>query len=298
MTVEEVLAFAARAKAKEQIAAYLTATNVSGFCKTPIEKLADEFVSMPRAAEQARELQRFVTLGPQSRVLEVGSGFGTFIYYCRTQGLFDCRGVEPGEPPYEATLNIAWGLLDSAGIDRSVITRGFGEDMPYETASFDAVYSVSCLEHTQDPRKVLAEVVRVLKPGGTAVLNFPNYGSWWEGHYNTIMLPHTPKWLFKLQVKAMGRSTDFADTLQFITYSKLVDWLKDQTKDVEIVSTGQQIWAERVRGLSFSEWNALGRVKELTGLVKKLGLDSMLLKLGTKLHWETPFILVLRRRSI
>ena len=44
---------------------------------------------------------------------------------------------------------------------------GVGESLPYPNACFDAVVCVDVLEHVSDLTKVLAEVVRVLKPGGT-----------------------------------------------------------------------------------------------------------------------------------
>ncbi|MDR6874168.1 SAM-dependent methyltransferase [Bosea sp. BE125] len=281
----------------KDIEAFLHDTHVSDFCKTPIDRLAREFLSVERSGEQVRELSRFAAITPTSRVLEVGSGFGTFVYYCRVNDICDCHGLEPGLPPYAATLDISRRLLDSAGIPASVIEEGIGESMPYADASFDAIYSVSCLEHTQDPKAVLSEVARVLKPGGVAVINFPNYGSWWEGHYNFFMLPHTPKWLFKIIARLRGRSPDFADTLQFITYGKLMGWLAPLKDKVDIVSTGQEIFRERVNGLQFSEWNGLGAVKQGVGLLKRLHLDQLLIRIGIKLHWETPFVLVLRRKA-
>lgn len=43
---------------------------------------------------------------------------------------------------------------------------GIGEALPYTEASFDAVVCVDVLEHVQDLGQVLAEVARVLRPGG------------------------------------------------------------------------------------------------------------------------------------
>ena len=43
---------------------------------------------------------------------------------------------------------------------------GVGEALPYDSASFDAVVCVDVLEHVADLTKVLAEVARVLRPGG------------------------------------------------------------------------------------------------------------------------------------
>lgn len=43
---------------------------------------------------------------------------------------------------------------------------GVGEALPYKDAAFDYVVSVDVLEHVSDLKQVLAEVARVLKPGG------------------------------------------------------------------------------------------------------------------------------------
>jgi 2-polyprenyl-6-hydroxyphenyl methylase / 3-demethylubiquinone-9 3-methyltransferase len=43
---------------------------------------------------------------------------------------------------------------------------GVGEALPYADASFDAVVCVDVLEHVADLNRVLAEVARILRPGG------------------------------------------------------------------------------------------------------------------------------------
>ncbi len=46
--------------------------------------------------------------------------------------------------------------------------------LPFAGASFASVLAVHSIEHVPDPERVLAEVVRVLEPGGTAMLVTPN----------------------------------------------------------------------------------------------------------------------------
>jgi len=46
-------------------------------------------------------------------------------------------------------------------------------DLPFPNGYFDAVISSEVIEHVQDPRKLLSEVSRVLKPGGVAVISTP-----------------------------------------------------------------------------------------------------------------------------
>jgi ubiquinone/menaquinone biosynthesis C-methylase UbiE len=46
--------------------------------------------------------------------------------------------------------------------------------MPFAGASFDRVYSIGCLHHTGDLPRAVAEVQRVLRPGGRAVVMLYN----------------------------------------------------------------------------------------------------------------------------
>jgi SAM-dependent methyltransferase len=66
-------------------------------------------------------------------------------------------------------------------IDASVLAEQAREthaadmrDLPLEPARFDSVICVQAIEHVPDPERVVAEVVRVLKPTGRAVFVTPN----------------------------------------------------------------------------------------------------------------------------
>jgi len=52
------------------------------------------------------------------------------------------------------------------------------EDLPFEDGSFDIVYSYGVLHHSPDTARALAEVRRVLKSGGTALIMLYNLRSW------------------------------------------------------------------------------------------------------------------------
>jgi SAM-dependent methyltransferase len=65
-----------------------------------------------------------------------------------------------------------------------------GEDLPFADASFDVVFSNDVLEHVRDDRRSAREIVRVLRPGGRAVIYVPNrlylfetHGIYWRGEY-------------------------------------------------------------------------------------------------------------------
>jgi SAM-dependent methyltransferase len=61
--------------------------------------------------------------------------------------------------------------------------------LPYGDARFDLVCAFDIVEHTRDDRRALADLARVLDPGGTLVLSVPLYMHAWTffdemvGHY-------------------------------------------------------------------------------------------------------------------
>jgi SAM-dependent methyltransferase len=53
-----------------------------------------------------------------------------------------------------------------------------GEELAFEDSSFDVVYAHGVLQYTVDGRRMLAEIYRVLRPGGEAILMVYNRYSW------------------------------------------------------------------------------------------------------------------------
>ena len=66
--------------------------------------------------------------------------------------------------------------LDSLRANRSVHlrVRGSAEQLPFTSNTFDLVTANMVVEHAEDPRSLLRDVQRVLRPGGTFIFHTPN----------------------------------------------------------------------------------------------------------------------------
>jgi SAM-dependent methyltransferase len=71
-----------------------------------------------------------------------------------------------------------------------------GEYLPFPSNSFDLVLSHEVLEHVQDDRLTIREIVRTLRPGGRLLLFCPNrgypfetHGVYWKGKYHFGNIP-------------------------------------------------------------------------------------------------------------
>jgi SAM-dependent methyltransferase len=68
--------------------------------------------------------------------------------------------------------------------DRKVLcVAGSGEDMPFANAQFRFVYCVNVIDHTPRPDRMIAEIRRVLAPGGTLYFQVNFDEELWIGHY-------------------------------------------------------------------------------------------------------------------
>ncbi len=101
------------------------------------------------------------------RLLDIGCGSGTLIGLLKKRGL-SVLGIDTSEEAsqlaaHESDVRVIVGRLDQAG---------FG------ISSFDIVTMFHVIEHVTNPREVLGEVQRILKPGGILIAQVPNIDSW------------------------------------------------------------------------------------------------------------------------
>ena len=127
---------------------------------------------------------REVTARLEGRVLDVGCGEQPYRPWMTAASEYVGVDVEPG-PGIEAVICP-------------------GEAWPLPDAAFDSVLCTQVLEHDSDPRHTLAEIDRVLAPGGTAVVSVPFA-------YNEHMAPHDyRRW------SAAGITLDVGDRFEVV----------------------------------------------------------------------------------
>lgn len=124
------------------------------------------------------------------RILENGCGVGMYVEHLAPFG-GEVIGLEYDfERAAEARMNSPH-ILNAAG-----------EFLPLQTSTLDLILSHEVIEHVQDDRAAIREMIRALKPGGRVVIFCPNrgypfetHGIYWKGKYyfgNKIFVNYLP----------------------------------------------------------------------------------------------------------
>jgi SAM-dependent methyltransferase len=130
-------------------------------------------------------------LGPLAgkRVLDVGCGKGRF-----------ARALRAEEPAGEF-----WGLDLSEEMLRyvppGIHTRaGSMTELPFDDAFFDAAYATESLEHAVEIERAVAEICRVVKPGGRIAIIDKN-----AEHWGRLRTPEWERWFRPKELEGLLR---------------------------------------------------------------------------------------------
>jgi SAM-dependent methyltransferase len=147
-------------------------------------------------------------------VLDLGCGFGgRSVAYQRLTGSY-IVGLEIDSRMAGPALRFARSMSETTDAVDACFAAGVGEALPFASGSFDAVLCYDVFEHVQDPGTTLAEIHRVLKPGGSLLTVFPPYfhpkGSHMEGYisrlpYANVLFPS------KILIKAIDELLEERD---------------------------------------------------------------------------------------
>lgn len=145
-------------------------------------------------AGQLRRLDMIVIAAGErikGMILENGCGVGMYVEHLSPFG-----GTVIGlEYDFERTVE--------AGMNSPHILNAAGEFIPLPSSTFDLILSHEVIEHVQDDRTAIEEMIRALKPGGRVVIFCPNrgypfetHGIYWNGKYhfgNKLFVNYLPR---------------------------------------------------------------------------------------------------------
>jgi ubiquinone/menaquinone biosynthesis C-methylase UbiE len=136
------------------------------------------------------------------RVLDVGCGKGRFARVLRER-------YPQGE---------IWGLDIALAMLKCVppavrICAGSMTELPFPTGAFDAAYATESLEHAVDIPRAVAEICRVVRPGGRIVIIDKNAQQW--GRLDT---PDWEKWFHRKELERLLARHCRQVSSRFISY--------------------------------------------------------------------------------
>ncbi len=140
-----------------------TATDVRSYFESDATVVSSPLTVFGQLTPYGRSfLQRFAPHLLGRKVLDAGAGLGVV-----SEELAHHFGAF-----VVALDNSRW----VTGIDRAAHpVQADMMSLPFDNTSFDTVICLEVLEHTLDPDRVLAEIWRVLRPGGALILSTPSY---------------------------------------------------------------------------------------------------------------------------
>lgn len=148
---------------------------LSGPIKAKLEKLLQNAGDMSLKRRAGRIIEE-ANPQPGEKIIDLGCGTGYYLYLLNS---------------LPTTLRLTGFDFDGKALDEARVTLSRGKinfvvgdmhKMPFKNNSFDKAVCSEVLEHLKDDRVALAEIYRILKPGGSLMISVPsqNYPFLWD----------------------------------------------------------------------------------------------------------------------
>lgn len=118
-------------------------------------------------------------LGTGDKILDLGCGFGRHAFEAARRGA-NVVALDAGRDEVEGVAAtfaamVEAGELASPGLHTAAV-QGDALHLPFPDGAFDRVICSEVLEHIPDDVGAMAELARVLRPGGTMAITVPRFG--------------------------------------------------------------------------------------------------------------------------
>jgi SAM-dependent methyltransferase len=111
-------------------------------------------------------------------LLDLGCGFGRHAYEAARRGV-DVVAVDAGRDEVDGVASVFAAMAEKGELPKEArvgTVQGDGYRLPFADGAFDRIICAEVLEHLYDDRAAMAELARVLRPGGTMAVTVPRYG--------------------------------------------------------------------------------------------------------------------------
>lgn len=183
---------------------------------------------VPRNEKILKTMESFIGSLQGRMVLVVGSGWGGACIAAKNLGAEEAIGIDIDKKVNE----IANLRMQLEGYEGSCFSA-MAEYLPFKDNQFDYVHCFTVLEHVNDVKKSLAEMIRVTKKDGYIFIQAPNYLRPIERHYKIPYMPLMPKKLAKIYLRLLKRPTGFVDSINYI-WPRKVKKLLSSIKNIEV----------------------------------------------------------------
>ncbi len=222
-------------------------------------------------------LKALSAIGLPSALWEVGAGNGIVAHYLQSHGV-ETVAIEPG---FEGAR-----LCKKRGVN-DVICASLGR-LLLPSCSLPAIGAFDVLEHLAQPNDLVAEMYRVLRPGGLLAVTVPAFGWLWSeadvvsGHYRRYRRRELCGILTRAGFDVQYASYHFAAAVMPLAVMRSLPWRLGRRRDREVAlrDTVRQVGA------------TCGPIERLADIV--MGVET-----GASGHWALPVgtsILVIGRK--
>jgi SAM-dependent methyltransferase len=147
------------------------------------------------------------------RVLDIGCGNGYVLVQYARHGA-EAHGIDLTE----TAVGLSRRRFELAGLS-GTFQRTDGDTIPYPDATFDIVCAMGVLHHIEDPRPMLREIRRVLRPGGDIILMMYHRNSWKHRIVHPLKRLLDPRYRGKTLAQVLNMN-DGPDCPLALVYSK------------------------------------------------------------------------------
>lgn len=150
--------------------------------------------------ERLATMERYSGTLRGRRILEIGSGMGG------TSVALALVGAYPAATEYNPAYCRITRLRATRHALPLPVINAAGENLPFNPQVFDLALCWDVVEHVQDPADLLAELSRVIRPGGLVFLTVINRFAWRDPHYHLRAINYLPRGIAEAIIRWRGRS--------------------------------------------------------------------------------------------